>query len=137
MTETTENLEKRVRQFPSTADRVEQYALCLLFHLLVPWLPLGIALAASKRVEHGSLLLFLAIYLLSIGVSSRYQLFMGVMVVLSIVSSAFYGMTSGGIVIDETLITIGYAISFATVAVHAWERYDRHVANNETFWKFK
>jgi hypothetical protein len=108
-----------------------------LFHVLLPWLPLGVEFAATKRVEPSTLLLFLAIYPVSIGVSSRNQLILGFTIVLGMAYCVFFGMTSGGIVLNSVLITIGYALLGFVVFVHAIERYNRHVPEEELFWKFK
>lgn len=120
----------------SMPARFEQYGLCLLFHMMLPFLPLGIELASQERVAPKSVLLFLAIYPIGIGVSSHSQLMFGATVIVGIMYSAFFGLTSGGVVVTEWIYTVGYLSLGAIVLVHAGERYKRHVRAGETFWKF-
>jgi hypothetical protein len=119
------------------AADVEHYLLCVLFHLLLPWLPLGVELAATKRVAPDTLLLFLAFYFVTIGVSSRNRLIFGASIVLGMTASIFFGMTSGGIVLSGTLIGIGYFFLSLVVIAHARERYNRHVIDDEIYWVLK
>jgi hypothetical protein len=128
--------ERKSRRVPGVPQHIEEYSLCILFHLLLPLLPLGVELVVLGHVEHKSLLLFLAIYPLSIGVSSRSRLMFGATIVLGIVYSIFFGMIAGGVAMAPVTYLISYLCLSAVVLIHACERYNRHVAERELFWDF-
>ncbi len=136
MNDVRERKETRSRRLPSVPEHMEQYSLCILFHLLLPLLPLGVELVVLQHVEHKTLLLFLAIYPLSIGVSSRSRLMFGITIVLGIVYSIFFGMIVGGIAMARITYLVSYLCLAAVVLIHAGERYNRHVAEREPFWDF-
>lgn len=136
MDDVTRRAQHSARRLPSVPGHVEQYALCILFHLLLPLLPLGLELIVLQHIEHKTLLLFLAIYPLGIGITSRSRLMFGITIVIGIVYSIFFGMNAGGISMASAVYVGGYSCLISTVLVHACERYNRHVAERELFWDF-
>ena len=137
MTHEQENVQSRGRPIPGVPEHVEQYGLCILFHLLLPLLPLGIELAALGHVEPKTLLLFLAIYPLGIGVSSRSSLMLGFTIVIGIWYSIFFGMSAGSLQLRPEILLIGYLCIIAVIGIHSCERYNRHVIARELFWHFR
>ena len=59
---------------PGIPKPIQEYVLCILLHLLLPFLPLLIECGVQGRVDRKTLLLFLAIYALAIGVTSKSKL---------------------------------------------------------------
>ena len=101
--------------------------------MLLSFLPLLIECGAHGSVAPETLLLFMAIYPLAIGVTSRSRLMFGVTVMIGLVFSAFFGLASGGIKLPQlTFKAACYALGFVML-VHAFERYNRHVADRESF----
>lgn len=123
-------------RLPGIPKHVQEYALCILLHLLLPFLPLLIEYGVQGRVEQKTLLLFLAIYPLAIGVTSQSKLMFGVTVVIGLVFSAFFGLASGGIKLSDFTSNTAYFCLAAVVLIHALERYNRHVADREPFLEF-
>ena len=117
-------------------DHWQQFALCLLFHLLVPCIPLGIEWVVLGHVENKTLLLFVAVYPLSIGVSSHSSLMFGITVVVGLVYSIFFGLISGNVLLNPNIYRVGTVGLIALVLLHTCERYNRHVADQESFWEF-
>jgi hypothetical protein len=124
------------RRFPGIPDRIQQYGLCILFHLSLPFLSLLIEAAVLKHVEDKTLFLFLAVYPLNIGVSSRSPLLFGFTIVIGLMYSAFFGLVSGKIPLEPVIYTVGYWLLSVVILVHAGERFNRHVAHGEPFWEF-
>jgi hypothetical protein len=69
----------------------ENYLLCLLFHLLVPLLPIGFEAAFTGTVKQSSMLLAASFYIIGIGVSSVSRLFFGASIVVGLIFAAIYG----------------------------------------------
>jgi hypothetical protein len=124
------------RRFPEMPGHWQQFALCLLFHLLVPCIPLGIEWVVLGHVENKTLLLFVAVYPLSIGVSSRSSLMFGITVIVGLVYSIFFGLISGNVLLNPNVYKVGAKCLAGLVLIHAGERYNRHVVDGESFWEF-
>ena len=78
----------------------------------------------------------MAIYPLAIGVTSQSKLMFGITVVISLVFSAFFGLASGGIKLSGLAFKTAYFCLWAVMLIHAFERYNRHVADREPFLEF-
>jgi hypothetical protein len=127
---------KATRRVPGIPDHIQQFGLCILLHLLFPVLPLLIERLVLGRVEHKTLFLFLGIYPLAIGISSRSKLLFGLTVVICVIYSIFFGLSVGNLELDPLVIDIGYGCLVALIIIHACERYNRHVADSEPFLEF-
>jgi hypothetical protein len=136
MTQGSDHAENKRRRIPGIPDAWQQYGLCLLFHLFLPFLPLIIEYALHRRVEPKTSLLFLSVFPLSVGVSSRNRLMFGVTIVFGLIYSVFFGLISGGLPLDQSVSDIGYYCLAGIVITHALERYNRHVVDSEPFWEF-
>ncbi len=119
-----------------TSARVEEYLLCILFHMLLPFLPLVIEAAELRHIEPKTLLFFFSVYPLNLGVSSQSRLLFGMTVAISIVYATLFGAVSGNITIASSAYTAGYGIVAAAMILHSYERYRHHVTNGVPFLKF-
>lgn len=108
----------------------------MLFHLSFPCFPLLVEGVVRGGVEDRTLFLFLAVCPLSIGVSSRNQLLFGFTVVICLFYSVFFGLVSGKIELPALISQIGYACILVVRLFYAGERYNRHVTEEQSFWKF-
>jgi hypothetical protein len=121
---------------PGIPDHLEELGLCILFHLTLPFLPLITEAVVLGRVEHKTYLLFLALYPLSIGVSSRSRLMFGATVILSLFYSTLFGLVSGSTLLAPNIYTSGGFCLTLMILIHLCERYNRHVVEREPFWEF-
>jgi hypothetical protein len=127
------------------------YVLCLLFHLLLPLIPLLFEWLATRQITESSLTLTAALYAMTIGLSSRYKLSFGVALIISIVFAFGFGwvasITSGQTImahkdtvppmIADPIQVKQYCIWAITVVLglQIIERFIRHVLNAEPFWE--
>lgn len=118
------------------SDPWQQYGLCILFHLLLPFLPLIIERIVLGHLEEGTFFLFLAVFPLSLGVTSRSALLFGVTVVIGLLCSIFFGLIAGRLHLNPITTTLGCFCLIAVILIHAMERYNRHVVDLEPFLKF-
>lgn len=131
------------RRIPGLPEHWQHYVLCLVFHLLLPLLPLGVELLVAQKVSVSSLSLSVAMYSISIGGSSKSRLQFGLSVVICIAYSIVFGLTVPGAPaaaqVSQTLAnSSGYgawALLFIFV-YHALERYNRHVVDRAPYWEF-
>jgi hypothetical protein len=128
---------KPPRRVPGPPEHIQEFLLCVLFHLLFPFVPLLVEISLLGRVERKSLLLFLAIYAVSIGVSSRSRLMFGITIVLGMIYAIFFGIATTGAELRAPVLIAGQLALGLIVLVHACERYNRHVVDRIRFWEFK
>jgi hypothetical protein len=124
------------RRMPGIPEHFQEFLLCILFHLFLPAMPLLAEAAVLGRVEGKTLMLFFAIFPLSIGVTSRNRLMFGATVVVSLMFSILFGLLAGGTQIAPAAYHVGYLCLSAIVIIHCCERYNRHVADRDPFWEF-
>lgn len=129
----------------------ENYILCLVFHLIVPLIPLVFERSFTGEVRPSSWLLVASCYLISLGVSSISRLYFGLTMVLGFLLAAVYGNQIGrelpvagsgaapvgtapiGVLAAPRWIVLTLA-GFALV--HAFERYGRHVVRKKPYLAF-
>jgi len=116
----------------------EEYLLCLLLHMALPFLPLlfEMLFSSSNAVSEKSLMLFSAMYALSIGLSSNSKLMFGFTIVISIFFSVAFGVVAGGGNSIPNSVTYSYFALFGIFIIHGIERYNRHVIDQTPFWDF-
>ena len=123
------------RRIPGLPDYWENYFLCMLLHMLLPLLPLGLEFWQKATVGEKSLTLAAAMYTIAVGVSSRSRLIFGLTVSASIIYAVAYGVSSA----EETLPASG-AVAWcgilAAFLLHGLERYNRHVVDRAPFLEF-
>ena len=121
---------------PGIPDRWQQFGLCMLFDLLVPCMPLAVEIPILGHVEAKTFFLFLAVFPITIGVSSRSQLMFGATVVICLGYSVIFGLASNGVRFGPLCFTFGDWCFIVVVVLHAAERYNYHVAEGRAYWKF-
>lgn len=136
MQKTEEQITANAFRFPGIPACVQEFLLCIPFHLLLPFMPLLIEAVVLNHIEPKTLLLFLSVYPLTIGVSSQSRLLFGLTVVISLVYSVFFGLATGGLSVTAGVYRVGYSSVATAMFVHMLERYNRHVAGRELFLEF-
>jgi len=125
------------RRIPGLPDYWENYLLCLLFHMLLPLLPLALELWQIGNVSEKSLTLAASMYSIAIGVSSRSQLFFGITIVISIILAVAYGIASGPQQPLPRSGTFAFGSICTVFILHTLERYNRHIVDKLPFLEFK
>jgi len=124
------------RRIPGIPDPWQHFLLCLVFHILLPLLPLGIEWWSRGKLSTGSATLVASLYAIGIGGSSRSRLLLGLGIVVSIIFAVAFGCSlavNGSL--RQSVASAEIAILFMLLC-HTGERYNRHVAEQMPFWKF-
>src|SRR5215207_4296120 len=119
----------------------------VFFLLLLPWVPLLGELGATGEVKSSSLQIFVALYALGLGASSRDEVKFGFGVVVAIVFSTSYGSIlalenaavkgpGGGF--DNVFWgwTVPIVVGVFLAIQHGAERYTRHVCEEAPFFEW-
>jgi hypothetical protein len=113
----------------------QEYLACVLLHLILPLLPIGIEWYSQSVVKAETLTISTSMYAIAIGVSSIDRALFSFTIVVSITGSAVFGMVIGKTVtlqwLEHTILVI--IIIFLFIA-HALERYRRHIILREPFF---
>jgi hypothetical protein len=122
------------RAVPGLPDYWQQFGICVLFHFLVPLLPLfGLWFMGQHITEH-EFLLTAAIYVLAIGTSSKSKLIHALSYVFALLFTIACGRPAdpqGRIPGSEKWLAV---VAFLAVIVpHLIERYNRHVVLRAPF----
>ena len=124
---------KRIKGVPT---HVQEYIVCLILHLLLPLMPLGIEYWVSKTVSDKSSTLTATMYCIAIGTSSRSRLIFGASIVIAIFLSVAYGLCMKETGHPEGSSTLAFVAIIFIFITHSFERWNRHVADKEPFWEF-
>jgi len=115
------------------SQEVQIFCCVLLLQILLPLIPLGLEYWINETVQQKNVVLAAAIYVISVGLSSRNIVMLGAGIFASIIFSALYGVMLKA---DTPPFGAGW-IAFGTiqlaVVIHGFERYNRHVVEGETF----
>lgn len=114
----------------------QDYLLCLLFHMALPFLPILLENIISSHVEAKSFMLFVAMYSLAIGISSSSPLLLGITISVSIFYSVFFGVSSNGVELSHNVILSAWISLLFIFFTHALERYNKHIIDRTPFWSF-
>lgn len=123
-------------RLPGIAAHWEHYLLCILLHLILPLLPLGIEWWYTGSVSERSLTLGAALYSICIGASSRRAIFFVLTFVAGLVFAIAFGMAAAS---GPGLPGIRWAALYCVSGVfllHALERFIRHVVDRTPFLEF-
>ena len=131
------------KKIPGLPGHWQQFVLCLVFHLVLPLLPLGVELLVAQRISVSSLSLSAAMYSISIGGSSKSRLQFGLSILICIAYSIIFGLTVPGAPASSQVAQAlnpssaygAWALGFIFV-MHAAERYNRHVVERAPYWEF-
>ena len=129
---------------PGLPNHWQHFLLCVLFRMLLPLLPLVIEYLITGAASEKTATLIAAIYVISIGSSSRSSLQFGLLMIVGVLDAVAFGFVVGQSPIPSSrnLTLVGYATVFAFWCVvaafilHVLERYNRHVAERMPFWEF-
>ncbi|MEZ8687661.1 hypothetical protein BCU24_01225 [Vibrio cyclitrophicus] len=114
----------------------QDYFLCILLHMMFPFFPVFLEKLLAGTVASTSLMLFSAMYALSIGLSSYSKLLFGITIIISLFFSVAYGvLVSGGKAIPDAEV-YAYISLIVIFVIHMLERYNRHVVDRTPFWEF-
>jgi hypothetical protein len=116
----------------------QHWGASILLTIVLPLLPLILEKVISGRLGTSSLLIASTVYCCSLALASQSVLVITLGVVMSVVLSVFYGVSSaqvpvvlaGGDVVAWVCI-IGFAVT------HGIERYDQHVTRGRNFLDFR
>jgi hypothetical protein len=116
----------------------------VLLHLLLPLMPLVIEFNYTGYVSVRSLTMTASIYAFSIGVSSRNKVTLALCILIGLLNAGNYGLTiktkTTEVISNSTFDffeTGAFWLIVLTFAVHAIERYNRHVSEGEEFMLIK
>jgi hypothetical protein len=126
---------KRTR-LPGLPPEWENFDLCMMFHLPLPLLPLGVEYVASGKITGPSVTMASGMYVIGVGTSSRSTLQFGLRFVLCILNSVAYGLLIAKPGADSTAIYWSSAGLILIFVMHALERYNRHVVDLDPYWEF-
>ena len=121
---------------PSLPAHWEEFFLCLVFHMMLPLLPIGIELWQAGMVSAKSLTLGAAMYVISIGGSSRSRLMFAAAVGFSMLLSALFGLLAGQVIAEAGAGRFAAGAVMVVFVVHMMERYNRHVVEQKPYWSF-
>jgi hypothetical protein len=125
------------RAFRGVSEEWQQFWICVLFHFLLPLLPLFALWFMDQHVSEHEFLLTAAIYTFAIGTSSRSKLIFALSIVFAILFTMACGRqnaTNGAIPFPERILS---GIAFLAVIVpHILERYNRHVVFHAPYLEF-
>ena len=117
-------------------DRWQNSLISVVLHLGIPLFPLILEKWFSGAIEARSAALTAALYSMAMGLSSRFVALFGFGIAASFLLSAIFGFLSR----DPELIhakIFSYGAIGIVFALHAGERYARHVIVGDPFFEFR
>jgi hypothetical protein len=134
----TMNLQQLGRRRWQLPNHWAEFFSCVLMHVTAPFVPLGLEKWLTHSVETKSWCLFVAMYSMSIGISSGSILMYSFTLLIGFVFSCLYGWLSAQPhslppYLDETAIA---ALALVIIS-HVIERFRRHVLDRAPFWEFR
>lgn len=113
------------------------FILCILLHFIFPFFPIYLEYLFNDSISHSNLIMFICIYSLSLGLSSRNAIIGIVCMLISITFSSFYGFilkeNNNELISWYVILLIFVVIVFP----HLIERYNRHYIEQEVFLKWQ
>jgi hypothetical protein len=128
----------RVCETVSLSGAWSQFIPCLLFHLLMPLVPLFLERLLEGHFQEKTLVITAAMYAIALAISSRWQWFVFAGLFVSIVYSAIFGALSYAARVHQVFEAgsmAEYAI-LVLLVIHTIERFGRHVRAKEPFFEF-
>jgi len=126
----------------------EQFLLCLIFHLLLPLLPIAIEYFTIGYLKTSTLTISAAMYAISVGTSSKSPLEFGAWIAGSIIFAVMFGVSSSteNNIPPEQLTamlsvwnnskTSSVLFIAVVIVIHGLARYNRHIRYRQPFWEF-
>ena len=126
----------KLKNIPGISQSYQDYLLSILYHLLLPLLPLIIEYWITSNVKESTLMLVASLYAVSIGASSRNRLLFGISILSGILFAVAFGVLSTGTIQLSYCKIFAYVSIFSTFIVHALERYNMHIIEGLSYWRF-
>src|SRR5437762_14257115 len=114
---------------------LQTFLACILLHMLLPLLPVGLQAWFTGSVDAKALTLAASMYCIALGISSRNGAFFALTLVLSLGYALMFGMLGA---LQPPPHLRGF-VAWSLVAVFAWhavERWGRHVVDRAPFLEF-
>ena len=126
----------KLRTIPGIPKSCQDYLLSILYHLILPLLPLIIEYWITAEVKESSLMLVASLYSVSIGASSRNRLLFGISILIGILFAVAFGVLSSGTAQLPHCKVFGYVCIISIFCIHALERYNMHIIEGLSYWRF-
>lgn len=114
----------------------QQFYFSVIAQLLLPLLPLILELWLAHKISDQSLSIATAMYSISVGVSSKNLVILGISIAVTVVFSTFFGALAACPTLDIFIKPPAFFTIFCFIIVHTIERYKRHVIKKELFAEF-
>ncbi|ENP8453063.1 hypothetical protein [Vibrio parahaemolyticus] len=124
------------RRVSGLPDHWQDYFLCVLLHMVFPFFPLLMERLLTGGIHINSLMLFSAMYPLSIGLSSDSKLLFGCTILISLFFSVAYGVVAASETPLADFEEYSLISLIAIFVIHLLERYNKHVVDRTPFWSF-
>ena len=125
------------KRIPGIPQHFQEFGLCIMFHMLLPLVPLGVEWYLASKISDRSLTLATAMYATAIAISSRSKLFFGCGVFITIMHSIAFGwVQNSSNVLSSNLRSASVWCIIFVFLFHAFERYNRHIVDLVPFWDF-
>lgn len=125
------------KRIPALPDEWGDYLTCILLHMLLPLLPLLIEAWLKGTPSESTAAITASMYSIAIGLSSRNKAMLGLCIVISIIFSVVFGVSSASQASQLSDVKFWSGVSiFSVFLIHCFERYNRHVVDCIPFWEF-
>ncbi len=129
------------KRIPGLPDEWADFFTCMLLHMLLPLLPLLIEAWLKGSPTETTVAITASMYSIAIGLSSRNIAMLGFCIVISIIFSVVFGISSvsgatATPLLNDVKLYSGISIFFVFL-IHCLERYNKHVVDCVPFWEFK
>lgn len=114
--------------------RIQEYILCILFHLLFPLLPLLFEYWSTRSISGRSLTIIAALYAITIGISSKNRAIFGLALFGGFILSVAYGARVADPKSYPGCEIAAIIVIFFILIAHGIERYIIHIKKGEYFW---
>lgn len=125
------------KRIPALPDEWGDFLTCIFLHMLLPLLPLLIELWLKGSPSDETASITASMYSIAIGLSSRNKAMLGLCILISIIFSVVFGISSASETSKLTDVMLWSLVSiFSVFLLHCFERYNRHVVDCNPFWGF-
>lgn len=123
-------------RIPSIPVHIENFILSILFQMFLPLFPLFFEYWQTGVIKTETLTLLAALFAVSIGVSSRRKILFGISIIIGIIFSVAYGLSSNT---STPLVNSEYYAGGSIIIIflmHAAERWNLHAIDKQPYWNF-
>ncbi|MBS0420206.1 MAG: hypothetical protein JSR66_21025 [Proteobacteria bacterium] len=112
----------------------QQFIFSLIAQLVLPLMPIFIEWCVTGGVDEKTLAISASMYCISIGVATKNLALLGISIVVAMLFSAVFGSLAAGNVPHFYVRIFSIITIVAFMAIHAIERYKRHIQAGELFF---